>query len=73
MEERRKASQDGICVERLGKGKRDARKWMRIEGRGWDRWKEKKVKGCKKINGRDGRGFNVRDGICRGRKRDGRK
>ena len=36
-EERRKASKDGICVERLGTGKRDARKWIRIEGSGWDR------------------------------------
>lgn len=31
------------------------------------------VKGCKEMNGREGREFNVRDGICRGRKRDGRK
>ena len=31
------------------------------------------VKGCKEMNGREGRGFDVRDGICRGKKRDGRK
>lgn len=39
-EERRKASKYGICVERLGTGKRAVRKWIRIEGSGWDRWKE---------------------------------
>ena len=34
------------------------------------------VKGCKEMNGREGRGLNVRsvrDGMCWGRKRDGRK
>ena len=34
MEERRKASKDRICVERLGTGKRGVRKWMRTEGSG---------------------------------------
>ena len=45
------------------------REWMGQMGRNM-------VKGCKEMNGREGRGFNVRsvrDGMCRGRKRDGRK
>ena len=45
------------------------REWMRQMERNM-------VKGCKEMNGREGRGFNlrsVRDGMCWGRKRDGRK
>ena len=42
------------------------REWM-------GQMKRNMVKGCKEMNGREGREFNVRDGICRGRKRDGRK
>ena len=45
---------------------KNRREWM-------GQMKRNMVKGCKEMNGREGREFNVRDGICRGRKRDGRK
>ena len=50
-----------------------------MEGNRWEergrmgRMERNMVKGCKEMNGREGRGFNARDGICRGRKRDERK
>ena len=55
IEERRKASQDGICIEKKG-GK--AWKEMNEKKREWmERMERKKVKGCKEMNGREGR-FN---------------
>ena len=70
----------GIQVWNLRRKVRDREKGCKEMDKNRREWmgqmERNMVKGCKEMNGREGRGFNVRsvrDGMCWGRKRDGRK